>query len=93
MKIVSYLNFNPLTSMMAAVHKACSAGRENQALRTAEVELDELDDNALKDIGLHRTEILSAIVNRNGERRNRASRLRVSHGSYHTDTSPCGHAC
>jgi uncharacterized protein YjiS (DUF1127 family) len=46
--------------------------RSYRAFRRAEQHLMALDDRMLKDIGIDRSEITSALINRNGERRNGA---------------------
>lgn len=67
-------HFHPQTSIVTVVHNVYAAAISRHALRTAERALDNLDEDALKDIGLHRSEIQSAIINRGNERRNGAPR-------------------
>jgi uncharacterized protein YjiS (DUF1127 family) len=57
-------------SLLAAVQKAIAALAAYRAFRRAESELMVLDDHTLKDIGLDRSEIGSALMDHAQERRN-----------------------
>lgn len=60
--------------LTAAFSSACSAYVARRAAREAEARLAELDERMLKDIGLTRSEITSALANEGNERLNGAQR-------------------
>lgn len=60
----------PGLSLLRAVRKATAAFVAYRAFRRAESDLMALDDHALKDIGLDRSEIGSALLDHAQERRN-----------------------
>lgn len=60
--------------LSAAFSTARSAYLARRAVREAEARLADLDDRMLKDIGLTRSEISSALVNEGNERLNGAQR-------------------
>ena len=55
--------------LFRAIRERLAAFARRRALRGAEAELMALDDQALKDIGLHRSEIRSALLDASSERR------------------------
>ena len=69
---VSVNPVHPFASMLAAMRRVWLSYRANRAFRAAQAELMALDNHALKDIGLDRSEIESALSDHTGERRNAA---------------------
>ena len=63
---------HPLASMMVAMCYAWCSFKARRTLRAAKAELMALDDHSLKDIGLDRSEIESALTDCARERRNAA---------------------
>lgn len=57
-----------LASLLALITESIAAYRKYRAFRRGYDQLMALDDRMLKDIGLDRTEITSALLNHEGER-------------------------
>jgi uncharacterized protein YjiS (DUF1127 family) len=64
-----------IAAAAAYVRSAIAAYIRYRAFKTAERRLMALDDRMLRDIGLDRTEITSALINARGERLNGAQLL------------------
>lgn len=69
-----------LTTAERVIREAVAACIRYRAFKVAEQKLMELDDRMLKDMGLDRTEIRSALMNSRAERLNGAQLLEVCGG-------------
>lgn len=64
----------PITQAVSSVSRWIAAFKAHRKFRKARADLLALDDRLLRDIGLDRSEIVSALINANQERRIGVSR-------------------